>query len=82
MGIKERVTEIPHTVWEGDFKLGHVVMRCFVLDNGERMIAMDSIEQLVGAMSLGTLEVEKGPAVDRMTKFITGEGIPDESELQ
>jgi hypothetical protein len=40
------MTDIPKAVWSGTFKIYGVELKCHVLDNGQRIIDADSIEQL------------------------------------
>ena len=34
---------IPTAVWSGELRVGDLVLRCHVLDNGQRMIDVDSL---------------------------------------
>lgn len=38
--------DIPEAVWSGEFKMGDVTVRCYVLDNGQRIINADDLEAL------------------------------------
>jgi hypothetical protein len=36
--------EIPKAVWEGEFTLGPITLKCAVLDNGQRIIEQESVD--------------------------------------
>jgi hypothetical protein len=42
--------EVPHSVWQGSFKLFGVDVKCHVLSNGQRIIEADSMKEILAAM--------------------------------
>jgi hypothetical protein len=44
-------TKRPKAVWEGSFKLFGVVVHCYVLDNGARIVDAADIHTMMAAMS-------------------------------
>ena len=42
--------DAPKSVWQGTFRLFGVDVKCHVLDNGQRIIEADSLEELFTAI--------------------------------
>ena len=47
---------IPKAVWSGTFTIFGVELKCHVLDDGRRVIDMESMEKLFAAMADGTTD--------------------------
>ena len=48
--------DIPQATWEGTFRLFGVTVKCYQLDNGQRIIDADSMNRLLAAMAEGTID--------------------------
>ena len=48
---------VPVAVWEGSFRLFGVDVRCYVLDDGQRIIHADDVVALFEAMGSGGAQV-------------------------
>lgn len=52
--------ELPHSVWQGSFKLLGVDVKCHVLSDGQRIIEADSFAALLDAMGKPGAKVDEG----------------------
>lgn len=43
--------DIPKAVWQGSFVVFGVTVKCYVLDDGQRIIDADSVKALLEAMA-------------------------------
>ena len=48
------MTELPTAVWSGVFTLWGIELRCYVLDDGQRIINADDFQKFVDAVADGT----------------------------
>jgi hypothetical protein len=46
---------IPVSVWSGTFKIMGVEIRCHVLDNGQRIIEEESLQDFISALADGNM---------------------------
>lgn len=51
---------IPKAIWEGEFSIAGVPLKCAVLEDGSRIIEAESFRNFIDALENGT--VEFGPA--------------------
>ena len=65
------MAELPRPIWEGSFTLFGVKVRCYVLEDGQRVIASDSLEQLLDAMA-HIEQVVDGSDMKEFTQWIKG----------
>jgi len=63
---------VPHAVWSGSFRLFGVDVKCYVLDNGERIIEADSFHAVLEAMGSGA-EIDTAQ-VEAFTRWQRGDG--------
>ena len=47
------MSELPTAIWEGSFTLFGVDVKCYVLEDGQRLIEAKSMENMIAAMALG-----------------------------
>jgi len=64
------MSKMPSAISESTFTLLGVTLRCCVLDNGERIINAEDVEQLFEAMaSPGTINGTSKDVTEEMEKF-------------
>lgn len=71
------MTETPKAVWEGEIVAMGIKLKCFVLDDGRRIIDADSIAKFLE----GLADTERAAGNDpddvlELVKFMRGDGIP------
>lgn len=62
---------LPKAVWEGEFKIFGVTLRCYVLDNGKRIINAEDVATLFDTMGSGTPLTDVN-VLDDFAKWIKG----------
>ena len=60
---------IPQAVWEGKIKAGSIELRCYVLDDGQRIIDSEDFEKLFTSIQDGTFTLTDGEAAT-LARFI------------
>jgi hypothetical protein len=61
-------TEIPKAVWEGTFTVFGVELKCYILDNGQRIIDTECMDKLLKVMNDPDVNAEPGD-IDEFTKW-------------
>ena len=54
--MMERTEDMPQTVWEGSFTIFGVEVKCYVLDDGQRIVDAESMAALIEAMDAPLVE--------------------------
>jgi hypothetical protein len=62
---------IPQAIWEGKIKAGSIELRCYVLDDGQRIIDSEDFEKLFISIQDGTFTLTDSEATT-LAKFIKG----------
>lgn len=63
-------TELPQSIGFGELQIGSVTLRCHMLDNGQRVIEKEGIEQLFSEDFGLTPEM-----AEQIVRFIRGEQL-------
>ena len=63
--------KLPKAVWEGTFNFGGIELRCYVLDDGKRIINSDDMAKLFKAMEEKDLEFTP-EEVDKFSRWNMG----------
>ena len=69
--------KIPTAIWEGSFTIAGVKMRCYVLDNGQRIINADDVAAFFNGDALDTAQADRND-MDELAAWLRG-GTPPES---
>lgn len=62
------MSDVPHSVWQGSFSVFGVEVKCHVLDDGQRIIEIDSMKALLAAMAGDNNITSPGESPD-LTEF-------------
>jgi len=64
--------EIPNAVWEGTFSVFGLTLRCYTLDNGQRIINADDFHDLMERLQAGSDEDLMSPEMEVFAKWQAG----------
>lgn len=59
---------IPKAVWEGTFTVFGVELKCYILDNGQRIVDAECMDKLLEVMNNPDANAEPGD-IDEFTKW-------------
>ena len=54
------MTKLLNSVWKGTFTIGGIVLRCHVLEDGQRIIEAEDVEKLFEAMGNKNFKINDG----------------------
>ena len=61
--------EEPQSIWQGSFKVFGVEVKCHTLDNGERVIELESVKELFTAMGEASPDTTNSPDADAFVRW-------------
>lgn len=67
---------IPTAIWEGEIDVCGIKLKCFVLDDGRRIIESGSIAELISGLERPDISLSETEAM-ALGKFLNGTGIPE-----
>lgn len=67
--------KIPKAVWEGDIDIMGIKLKCFVLDDGRRIIDANSMAEFIAAMADPSQQMAPDDIIE-MVKFLRSDDIP------
>lgn len=68
--------ETPKAIWQGEIAVMGIKLKCFVLDDGRRIIDADSMAAFLAAMADPNKQLAKD-AIIEMVQFLKGGDIPE-----
>ena len=71
------MSDVPHSVWQGSFRVFGVDIKCHVLSDGQRVIEAESMHNLMEAMANGSLDpMDTDNSEVEFANWIHGRGKP------
>lgn len=67
---------VRYSVWSGEVRMGSLVMRCHVLDDGTRIVEKESVERFMAWLGSDVSEDEVRDAATAYSAFAHGRGTP------
>lgn len=64
--------DLPAAIAEASFNLFGVPLRCYVLDNGQRIVDADDVAALFDAMANGDGSEPSNDGLDKLAKWLKG----------